>query len=46
VAAERAPESVIEFNEADFQQAARSAYARFGIASPRTLNQMLEDFGF
>jgi len=37
---------MIEFNEGHFEQAAQSAHARMGIASPRTLNQMLADFGF
>ncbi len=46
VAAENAPESVIEFNEADFEESARSAHTRYGIASPRRLNEMLEKFGF
>lgn len=46
VAAENPPESVMEFNEGDFEQSARSAHARYGIASPRSLNEMLEKFGF
>jgi len=46
LAAERPPDSVIEFNEGHSEQAAQSAHARMGIASPRTLNQMLADFGF
>jgi hypothetical protein len=46
VAAEHPPDAVIEFNEGDFEHAAQSAHARLGIASPRTLNQMLADFGF
>jgi hypothetical protein len=46
VAAENPPESVVEFNEGDFEAAARSAHRRYGIASPRTLNEMLENFGF
>lgn len=46
VAAERAPEAVLEFNEGDFEQAAQSAHARLGLASPRTLNQLLAEFRF
>jgi hypothetical protein len=46
LAAERPPDSVIEFNEGDFERAAQSAHARMGIASPQTLNQMLAEFGF
>ncbi len=46
VAAENPPESVIEFNEGDFENAARSAHARYGFASPRTVNEMLAEFGF
>ena len=46
VAAENPPESVLEFNEGDFEEAARSAHTRYGIASPTTLNEMLESFGF
>ena len=46
VAAERPPEILIEFNEGHFEQAAQSAHARLGIASPQNLNQMLAEFGF
>jgi hypothetical protein len=46
VTAEDPPKSVIEFNEGDFEAAARSAHTRYGIASPRALNQMLASFGF
>lgn len=46
VAIERPPDAVLEFNEGDFEQAAQAAYARLGIASPKTLNQMLAEFGF
>lgn len=46
VAAENPPESVMEFNEADFEESARSAHARYGLPSPRSLNEMLENFGF
>jgi len=46
VAAENPPESVMEFNEGDFEEAARSAHAEYGIASRKSLNEMLEKFGF
>ena len=46
VAAENPPESVMEFNEGDFEKAARAAQEQYGIASPRTLNEMLAEFGF
>ena len=46
VAAENPPESVMEFNEGDFENAARSAHAQYGIVSPQTLNEMLAKFGF
>jgi len=46
VAAEHPPSAVIELNEGDFEQAARSAHQRFGVASPRTLNRLLAEFGF
>ena len=34
------PEAVIEFNKGNFEEATQSAQERFGIASPRTLNQL------
>jgi len=46
VAAEQPPDKVLNLNEGDFEQAAQSAHARFGTASPDTLNQLLEEFGF
>ncbi len=46
VAAERPPESVIAFNEGDFERMARSAHLRLGVASAERLNQMLADLGF
>ena len=46
VAAENPPESVMEFNEGDFEESARSAHAEYGIASPTSLNEMLARFGF
>lgn len=46
VAAQNPPESVMEFNEGDFENAARSAHAQYGIVCPRKLNEMLAQFGF
>lgn len=45
VAAENPPESVMDFNEGDFEESARSAHARYGMASPRSVNEMFENFG-
>src|SRR5882724_8108647 len=46
VAAEEPPDAVLELNEGDFEQAAQSAHAQYGIATPETLNQLLAEFGF
>lgn len=46
VAAAHPPESVMEFNEGDFERAAQSAHTRLGVASAERLNQMLAEFGF
>jgi hypothetical protein len=46
VAAENPPESVMELNEGDFEESARSAHARYGIAFPTHLNGMVEKFSF
>src|SRR2546425_11643616 len=46
VASDHPPESVMEFNEGAFEQAAQAAHDRLGLASPATLNQMLAEFGF
>jgi hypothetical protein len=46
VAADHPPESVLEFNEGDFERAARAAHTRLGAASAEHLNQMLAEFGF
>lgn len=46
VAAVDPPDLVSQFNEGDFETAARSAHARHGLASPKTLNEMLESYGF
>jgi hypothetical protein len=46
VAAPRPPSAVCELNEAGFEAAAQDCHRRLGMASPRTINQMLEEFGF
>jgi hypothetical protein len=46
VAADSPPTTASEFNEGHFEEAAQSAHARLGVASPQTLNQFLADFGF
>ena len=46
VAALVPPAAVYELNEAGFEAAALNAQARFGMATPDSLNQMLADFGF
>jgi len=46
VAAAHPPNAVLELNEEDFEQAAQAAHARYGLASPETLNQFLAEFGF
>lgn len=46
VAAQNPPQLVVELNEGDFERSARSAHARYGIASPGSLNEMLANFGF
>ncbi|HEY1719393.1 MAG TPA: hypothetical protein VGH42_14030 [Verrucomicrobiae bacterium] len=40
------PASVIDFNEADFERAAREAHQRWGNASPARLNLLLQFHGF
>jgi hypothetical protein len=46
VASVSAPLAVIEFNEADFERAARAMHDMVGLASPENLDRMLEHFGF
>ena len=46
VAAALPPRSVWELNETGFETAAQAYHQRLGMASPRNLNQMLEEFGF
>lgn len=40
------PASVMEFNEGDFENAARAAHTRWGNASPANLNRLLQFYGF
>jgi len=46
VATANPPAGVIDFNEADFERAARDAHARWGNASPANLNLLLQFHGF
>ncbi len=46
VASTKPPPAVEDFNEADFERAAYDAYARYGAASPESLNRMLQTYGF
>jgi hypothetical protein len=46
VASFEPPESVIDFNEGDFERAAQQMHNQFGIASVPKLNAMLQSFGF
>lgn len=40
------PNSVMEFNEGDFEREAQAAHTKWGDASPECLNRMLQSFGF
>ncbi len=40
------PGSVMDFNEGDFERAARAAHERWGNASARNLNRLLQFYGF
>jgi len=46
VASQHPPDSVMEFNEGDFERAAQAAHAEWGDASPENLNRMLQSYGF
>jgi hypothetical protein len=46
VAIDHPPDTVIHFNENDFERAAYDAQNRFGFASPKSLNRMLQFYGF
>ncbi len=40
------PTLVLQFNEADFETAARRTYSQLGPVSPDNLDRMLQSFGF
>jgi hypothetical protein len=46
VAAADPPAGLVDFNEGDFEQAARAAHERWGNASPANLNRLLQFHGF
>ena len=46
VAVTNPPNTVIDFNEADFELAAQNAHKRWGDASPANLNLLLQFHGF
>jgi hypothetical protein len=46
VACDDPPESVMEFNEGDFERAGYEAHDRFGPVTPENLNRMLQSYGF
>ena len=46
VAVANPPDNMIDFNEADFERAAREAHGRWGNASAANLNLLLQFHGF
>ncbi len=46
VAAAIPPPALTMFNEADFERAARDAQTQLGLATPESLDHMLQSFGF
>lgn len=46
IGSDRPPDPLPEFNEGDFERAARAAHERWGNASASTLNLLLAEFGF
>lgn len=46
IAAPNPPESVLEFNEGDFEREALMAQKKWGQVSIENLNRMLQSFGF
>lgn len=46
VASLHPPDSVMEFNEGDFEHAAQTAHAQLGPATPDNLNRLLQSHGF
>ena len=46
IASPSAPASVQDFNEGDFERAAYKAHEDYGPASPKSLDRMLQFYGF
>ena len=46
VVSSKAPQSVQDFNEGDFERAAYEAHERYGPASPESMDRMLQFYGF
>jgi hypothetical protein len=46
VASFKAPASVQDFNEGDFERAAYEAHKRYGPVSPESIDRMLQFYGF
>ena len=46
VAVDIPPAAVLDFNEGDFERAAREAHQRWGNAAPDNLNRLLQFHGF
>jgi hypothetical protein len=46
IASASPPHRVLEFNESDFERAARDAHTRWGLASPENLDRLLQFYDF
>ena len=46
VGSRQPPASVVQFNEGNFEAAARQAHEQLGPASPENLDRMLQTYGF
>ena len=46
VGSDNPPESLADFNEGDFERSGYQMHERLGVASAKSLNQMLQQFGF
>jgi len=42
----RPPDSVMEFNEGDFERVAKETHAKLGPVTPENLNRLLQSYGF
>ena len=40
------PDSLLKFNEGDFERAAQAAHGEWGAVTPENLNRMLQFYGF